>query len=140
MKYQISSGALILLLLLGRSSAFATETWECSFSSPGSPKNVEGDAQVRIEGSTLNWAISTIKNPLKPDAGTERVSFAYKLLENNPAGIVAVSSQAQLDEHVGPLIGAAVITIKKPSGDLREGSVTANGEPDLLSGHCELKK
>jgi hypothetical protein len=134
-------GLLVPLFCFTSVSALAAETWGCSFApTSGSARGLQGDAEIQIEANALSWRVLVVKAPLNPDAGAKREAFPYKLLENNSVGIVAVSSQSRMDEHVGPLVGATVVTIRKQSGELRMGSVMANGEHDLLSGHCELKK
>jgi hypothetical protein len=127
--------------------AAAIESWNCTFVDKTNmlPLNAHGGSKIEIDGEQLDWKdevpVIGIGGRPVPDSngGYEHrtATFHYRVLENNEVGIVAVSSEAQINADIGPLVGARVITISKPSGDLREGSVMAGGEYDLLTGHCQ---
>lgn len=137
-------GRVFCCFLLAMSThAAAASKWDCSYvlvSVSGVPEMVtpRGHVRFQIDGDEFKRVPDPWIGP-KPLVPIPADTFRYKLLENNDVGIVAARSQSRANPDVGPLIGATVVTINKTSGELREGSVMANGEHDLLTGHCVSK-
>ncbi len=135
---RLAFGAILVSgLCAATAPALAAETWDCTFIIVnGSAKGLYGSAKIQIDGDTLNWQVPP---PTKPTAEAKGTTFQYRLLQDNRIGIVAISSEARVDDNVGPLVGATVITLNKLTGALRTGSVMVNGEHDILSGNCKSK-
>jgi len=134
-------GILSAIVLIANTSANAGDLWECSFSRvSGSAKGLMGSARIRISSDVLEWQVLFSKSPVPPFEGTQWTTFKHHLLENSAVGIVAVTSEARMDKDNGALIGATIITVNKVNGGLRMGSVMDNGNHELLTGHCDLKK
>ena len=125
-------------LCVAGSPALAAQKWDCMFTRLlGAAEGLPGEARVEIDSDAFNWEVLSPGPTLKPIADPVWTKFEYRVLENNDTGVVAVSSEAQVNRDVGPLVGATIITISKPSGDLRMGSVMTKGVHDLLTGHCD---
>lgn len=131
--------ALLVVLSVVAMPAVGAESWKCTFTDDFLPSGVHNIAKVDISGDKLLWRVQFPTQPLTPNAGTKWEAFPSQVLENNDVGIVAVSSQAKLDRSAGPLLGAEVIVIKKSNGDLRVGSIAANGVHDLMRGSCRAE-
>ncbi|MGD0191660.1 MAG: hypothetical protein ABSD74_13045 [Rhizomicrobium sp.] len=111
-------------------SAFGSEAWNCNFvRAAGRAKGSQGAAKIEIANDVLKW-----EPQISP---TNWVPIPYKIAEDNEVGIVAVSSQAQTDKELGPLIGATVLAVNKLDGSLNMGSVMLTGEYAVLSGRCQ---
>jgi len=126
--------------------AAAADSWSCTYKNLTIGPDVPGEAKIRIDGEWLDWIVDVpVVGPMGepvPVPGHsgeyqhKPMTFRNQLLENNDAGIVAVTSQSHLVSGIGPLVGATVISIGKSNGDFRMGSVMAGDVQELMSGYC----
>jgi len=130
----------VCLVLLGAAAppvSTGTEAYRCEWKSlSGSGKGLAGESKIEISGNTLKWFVES-PVPFLPKPEISYIESAYKILERNKVGVVAVSSDSRLVPNVGPVIVAQVLTIKKSDGALYVGAVGSTGVYELRKGHCK---
>lgn len=118
----------------------AAETWECTITSliPQNKGHV-GSIRIQIDGDKLEWEVLADKTLLAPNAPPTWIPFfEYQVLADNDVGVVAAKPQASEEHVTGIHLGAWVLIILKPSGDLSVGSVEFTGKvSDDVVGKCK---
>lgn len=134
-KWLVAALSVAVLTVPGRA-----ETWDCTITSL-LPQNKGQISSVRIEidGNQLEYEVVASHTVSAPDAPRTWVPFfEYHVLANNDVGIVAANPQASNSHALGIHLGAWVLTIVKPSGSLRIGSVKFTGDvSDDVMGTCK---
>ena len=126
--------AIFMLILGGMVTPALAETWDCTFKiSSGSDAGISGKSRIEVSGGVLDWLLPP------PPGGKDWSKVSYKVVENNNAGIVSISSRSQIDPQAGPVVGASIVALSKTGGNLRLGSITVQGVDDGLGGRCRKR-
>jgi hypothetical protein len=125
-------------ILLFSTAAFADESFNCTFTRSAGVPSGTGTAAVEIAGADLTWRIAAASSARYRVFPSNAV-FHYHVIQNTDVGLVAVSSGAEADKRLGPIVGANVIVLAKSNMALRMGSVNETGAHDVLMGSCQPK-
>jgi hypothetical protein len=126
------------LVLCLSSSAFAAESWDCSYVAPGEPWIAKKHGTVEITDKDIYWKLDEIDFE-NGKMSIPSTSVRYSLVENNEVGAVGVHAAATIEKLVGSDVGADVLLLDKVKKTLRIGLVGMYPSHDLLTGICRPK-
>ena len=110
------------LVCLLNQPALSDETWDCKFNPDDSAPRAS-EARLVIAGGGIDWQSPVPSIELPNGLKLKSVSFKYRVLEDNDAGVVGIGALPPRRDANGLALTGTIVLLSKADGRIRVGVI-----------------